>query len=50
MCTFLMTLTLLMMETDGTYSEELSWTYKDVPPEGLQEDLYYYNGPGPDLC
>ena len=30
------------MEEDGTYPEELTWTYKDLPEEGLHEDRYCY--------
>ncbi len=37
------------MEEDGNYPEELTWTYEDLPAEGLHEDLYHYSGPGPCL-
>ena len=28
------------MEEDGTYPEQLIWTYDNLPEEGLHEDLY----------
>ena len=37
------------MEEDGCYPEKLAWSYKDLPTEGLNEDLYTYRGPGPSL-
>jgi hypothetical protein len=36
-------------KTDGAYPEEINWTYKDLPGEGINENLYNYNGPGPCL-
>jgi hypothetical protein len=36
-------------EEDGRYPEELTWSYEDLPTEGLNEDLYRYSGPGPCL-
>jgi len=35
------------MEEDGDYPEKLKRSYEDLPAEGLYEDLYRYNGPGP---
>ena len=37
------------MEEDGTYPEELHFTYEDIPPEGIQDHLYHYQGRGPCL-
>ena len=37
------------MEEDGAYSEELQFTYEDIPPEGIQDHLYHYQGRGPCL-
>ena len=33
---------------DGMYPEELTWTYDDVPEQGIHKDYYNYDGPG--LC
>ena len=37
------------MEEDGYYPEKLTWSYEDLPTEGLHEDLNKYKGPGPCL-
>ncbi len=37
------------MEEDGAYPEELHFTYENVPPEGIQDHLYHYQGKGPCL-
>ena len=37
------------MEEDGIYLDQFSWSYEDVPPDNIQEDLYNYDGPCPCL-
>jgi len=36
-------------EEDGIYPELLTWSYEDLPPEGVKEDHYHYSDPGPCL-
>lgn len=37
------------IKTDGTYPEEFTWTYNDLPTGRIHEDHYNYSGPGPFL-
>jgi hypothetical protein len=37
------------MEEDGLYPNQLQWKYEDLPENGLEEDIYRYEGSGPSL-
>ena len=37
------------METDGVYPHEFTWSYGNVPAEGIPEKYYRYDDPGPSL-
>lgn len=37
------------MEAYGVYPEELTWSYDEVPAEGIHENYYCYDSLGPSL-